>query len=479
MPVASLPSPWGIGDFGKHSYEFVDFLAECGVKVWQILPLNPLGFGNSPYQPYSSMAGEELYIDLEDLRHQGLLQDRLPRHLCRASTIDYEGIRKQKERLLRKAFAHFAADERYEEFAAQKWVYPYAVFLTFKKANGMRSWLEWPAKQKEWPKTLGCAAGMDEASQDPDIAYEIFVQYTFYRQWTALKKYANSRGIEIMGDIPFYVGVDSLDVWMNREKFLLEADGRPAFIAGVPPDYFSETGQRWGNPIYNWEEIAKEGYSFVIERLAYTAGLFDIVRIDHFRAFDTYWKIPASCPTAVEGEWVEGPGQAFFDRLYEAYPQINIVAEDLGEMRPEVYELRDAYKLPGMDVVQFNFDSQKGDTLEGERLISYTGTHDNETIRQWFFAKEKEEQAESRVFLRRQGIDTRHIAHAFVAYTMQRPCELAIVPAADLLGLGEEGRLNTPGTLGAPNWQWRLADFGRLKRQKEFLARVIRETGRR
>ncbi len=484
MPVASLPSCWGIGDFGKHSYEFVDFLAECGVKVWQILPLNPLGFGNSPYQPYSSMAGDELYIDLEALRHQGLLQEKLPRHLCRARAIDYEEIRRQKEKLLRKAFAHFTADERYEEFAAQEWVYPYAVFLTFKKANGMRSWLEWPAEQKEWPRRRqekqspsACQAGMEEAWAG-DIAYEMFVQYTFYRQWMALKKYANSRGIEIMGDIPFYVGVDSLDVWMNREKFLLEADGRPAFIAGVPPDYFSETGQRWGNPIYNWEEIAKEGYSFVIGRLAYTAGLFDIVRIDHFRAFDTYWKIPASCPTAVEGEWVEGPGRAFFDRLYEEYPQMHIVAEDLGELRPEVYELRDAYGLPGMDVVQFNFDAEEGDTLEGERLISYTGTHDNETIRQWFLAKGKKEQGQCRAFLRGQGIDTRHIAHAFVAYTMRRPCELAIVPVADLIGLGEEGRLNTPGTLGAPNWQWRLPDFGRLKRQGAFLARVIRESGR-
>ncbi len=474
MPVASLPSPYGIGDFGNYCYQFVDFLAECGVHVWQILPLNPLGYGNSPYQPYSSMAGDELYIDLEDLRHQGLLRGKLPRNLSRAAAIDYEEIRRKKGELLREAFRHFQPDERYEEFISQEWVYPYAVFLTFKKQNGLRSWLEWPQEQKEWPS----GQGVDETQWAEDIAYEMFVQYTFYRQWIALKQYANRREVEIMGDIPFYVGVDSLDVWMNRENFLLEADGRPAFIAGVPPDYFSETGQRWGNPIYDWERLAKEDYSFWIKRIAYTAKLFNKIRIDHFRAFDTYWKIPADCPTAVEGQWVEGPGIDFFKRLYQEYPQLDIVAEDLGEMRPQVYELRDACKLPGMDVVQFNFDLQKGDTHSEERMISYTGTHDNETIRQWFREKPKEEQEQCRAFLRKQGIDTRHIAHAFVTYTMQRPAELAIVPVADLLGLGEEGRLNTPGTLGAPNWQWRLADFGRLKRQKAFLTRVIRGTGR-
>lgn len=474
MPVASLPSPWGVGDFGKYSYEFVDFLAECGVGVWQILPLNPLGFGNSPYQPYSSMAGDELYIDLEDLRHQRLLREKLPVNLSRTDAIDYEGVRRQKERLLREAFERFVPDEGYEKFAARDWVYPYAVFLTFKKQNGLRSWPEWPREQREWPS----GKGVDETRWARDIAYEMFAQYTFYRQWMALKQYANRRGIEIMGDIPFYVGMDSLDVWMNRKDFLLGADGQPAFIAGVPPDYFSETGQRWGNPVYDWEQLSEEGYGFWLERIAYTAELFDIVRIDHFRAFDTYWKIPADCPTAIEGEWVEGPGRLFFERLYEKYPQVNIVAEDLGELRPEVYELRDACGLPGMDVVQFNFDSEKGDTHTAKRMISYTGTHDNETIRQWFEAKPEKEREQCRKFLRGEGIDTRHIAHAFVSYTMRRPAELAIVPVADLLGLGEEGRLNTPGTLGAPNWQWRLKDFGRLKRQKGFLERVIREAGR-
>jgi 4-alpha-glucanotransferase len=474
MPVASLPSPWGIGDFGKYSYQFVDFLAECGVRVWQILPLNPLSYGNSPYQPYSSMAGDELYIDLEDLKRQGLLGDLPARPLCRSEQIDYGEARRFKGEKLREAFACFEPDEAYEEFIRMDWVYPYAVFLTFKKHNGMICWTGWPKAQRDWPS----GSGFDESVWAEDIAYEMFVQYTFYRQWMALKEYANGKGIELMGDIPFYVGLDSQDVWTHREDFLLGADGAPAFIAGVPPDYFSATGQRWGNPIYNWDNMEKKGFVFWKKRISYTACLFDIVRIDHFRAFDTYWKIPASCPTAMEGQWVEAPGYALFDQLYEEYPDLNIVAEDLGEMRPEVYVLRDHYGLPGMDVIQFNFEPEEGDTHEGERLVSYTGTHDNETVLQWFQAKPKKEQELCRAFLRKEGIDTRHIAHAFVTYTMRRPTELAVVPVSDLLGLGEDGRINTPGTIGAPNWMWRLADFKRLRSQRLFLRNVIAQSGR-
>lgn len=474
MPVASLPSPYGVGDFGKYSFEFVDFLAECGVKVWQILPLNPLGYGNSPYQPYSSMAGDELYIDLDDLHHQGLLKERPLRSLSRAAFVDYEEVRRVKEEGLRSAFSQFIPDAEYEKFTAMDWVYPYAVFLTFKKKNEMKSWPEWPQEQREWP----AGSGFDEKIWAEDIAYEMFIQYTFYRQWMTLKGYANKKGIEIMGDIPFYVGLDSLDVWMSREDFLLGADGKPAFVAGVPPDYFSATGQRWGNPIYNWEKLEKDGFAFWINRITYTARLFDIVRIDHFRAFDTYWKIPAACPTAIEGEWVEAPGYALFDRLFREYPELNIVAEDLGELRPEVHTLRDHYTLPGMDVIQFAFDPACGAPPLEHRSVVYTGTHDNETLKQWFEARTEEEQLQCRKFLRMQGIDTRHIVHAFIVYAMERNSELAIIPIADLMGFGEEGRINRPGTVGAPNWMWRLVDYNRLKKQKDFLKKTIENTDR-
>jgi 4-alpha-glucanotransferase len=474
MPISALPSAYGIGDFGKHSYEFVDMLAECGIKVWQILPLNPLGFGNSPYQPYSSVAGDELYIDLETLAKQGLIKSKLPHALSREPQILYEDIRREKETYLKEAYSHFQPDAGYQKFIKQDWVYPYGVFLTMKKHNGLRCWLEWPEEQKEWPR----GSGFDETVWKEDISYEMFIQYIFYSQWQALKTYANEKGIQIMGDIPFYVGIDSLDVWTKRQDFLLGADGQPTFIAGVPPDYFSATGQRWGNPIYDWEQLEKEGFAFWLNRISYTAKMFDIIRIDHFRAFDTYWKIDAACPTAIEGEWVEAPGYAFFDTLLKKYPKVNIVAEDLGLLREEVYALRDHYNLPGMDVVLFNFDPVEGDTHHCQRMITYTGTHDNETVKEWFEQKPEAEQRKCRTFLKKQGIDTRNISHAFITYAMERPAELAIVPVSDILAMGKEGRINTPGTLGAPDWCFRLTDFAKLRKQLDFLAQTVKETGR-
>lgn len=474
MPVSALPSPYGIGDFGRYSYEFVDLMAESGVSVWQILPLNPLGYGNSPYQPYSSMAGDELYIDLEDLAKRGWITSGLPRALSKAPAVEYEEIRRKKGAYLREAFAHFKPDAGYRKFVKQDWVYSYAVFLTMKKHNQLRCWLEWPKEQRDWPE----GSGFDETVWAEDISYEMFVQYIFCRQWQALKKYANEKGIRIMGDIPFYVGMDSLDVWSGRSDFLLGADGQPAFIAGVPPDYFSATGQRWGNPIYDWEHLEKNGFVFWLNRISYTATMFDIIRIDHFRAFDTYWKIKASCPTAMDGEWIEAPGYALFDTLFKTYPRLNIVAEDLGLMRDEVYTLRDHYQLPGMDVVLFNFDPVKGDTHHCDRMITYTGTHDNETVKQWFAQKPKAEQNKCRAFLKKQGIDTRNISHAFITYAMNRPAELTIVPVSDLLSMGEEGRINAPGTLGSPNWCFRLTDFAKLRKQLPFLKQTIEEAGR-
>lgn len=474
MPISALPSPYGIGDFGKHSYEFVDFLAECGFRVWQILPLNPLGFGNSPYQPYSSMAGDELYIDLDDLYHQRMIPGSAPRILSKATAVDYNGIRRQKGDLLRQAFARFVPDKGYQQFIQMEWVYPYAVFLTFKKHNEMKCWLDWPEAQKEWPRK----SGFDETVWSEDIAYEMFVQYTFYRQWMSLKTYANSKNIQIMGDIPFYVGIDSLDVWSAREDFLLEADGKPAFIAGVPPDYFSKTGQRWGNPIYKWEKLERDQFAFWMKRIAYTAHMFDIIRIDHFRAFDTYWKVPSSCPTAVDGKWVEAPGHKLFTQLFAKYPDLDIVAEDLGDLRKETFELRDAFHLAGMDIVQFNFDPEKGDGHTETHMVAYTGTHDNEPMADWFEKQPVNKQDKIRVTLRKMGYDTRHISHAFVAYTMDRPADLAIVPTADIMSLGAEARINMPGTVGDPNWCWRLTNLNRLKKQKNFLRKTIEKSGR-
>jgi len=381
LPVSALPSRHGIGDFGKSSYEFVKKLKESGVKIWQILPLNPLGFGNSPYQPYSSYAGDELYISLELLKEEGLIRE-IKDFRKDETRIDYQAVRSFKEGYLREAFDAFRPTEDYDEFRRRDWVYKYAVFITLKKANNLRCWNEWPKEQREWIRDRK----FNIEPYKNEIRYEIFLQYIFYKQWMALKKSANQAGIKIMGDIPIYVGIDSLDVWDNQECFLLDLECRPAFIAGVPPDYFSESGQRWGNPIYNWEFIKTRGFDLWVNRLSYAGELFDIVRIDHFRGFDTYWKIPASCPTAVEGEWVEAPGYELFEILSEKLPDVEIVAEDLGDLRPEVLKLRDHFGLKGMKVVQFTFDpNEKNNNFQDrENMIIYTGTHDNQTIRGWY-----------------------------------------------------------------------------------------------
>ena len=273
MPVSALPSRTGVGELGAYAYEFVDALKENGVKIWQILPLNPVGYGNSPYQPYSSCAGDELYISLDLLYEGGLLKEKAPSFRENAKTIDYDAVRAFKEPYLKEAFANFQETEEYREFTRQTWVYEYAVFRALKKANGNACWNEWKAEDKDWPEVPAPLA----KEQEDEAAYQMFLQYEFFTQWMAVKKHANENGIQIMGDVPFYVGVDSVDVWGGKDNFLLDTDGRPIFIAGVPPDYFSATGQRWGNPIYNWDYMKEHGYQFWTDRIGYNQKLFDIM----------------------------------------------------------------------------------------------------------------------------------------------------------------------------------------------------------
>lgn len=380
MPIASLPSGDGVGCFGKAAYQFVDFLVEAGFKLWQVLPLNPLGYGNSPYQPYSSYAEDELYIDLDLLAEDGYLSGERE-ELPDTGRIDYDQARRHKLPYLQAAFEVF--EERQEEkeafnaFCKGDWVYSYAVFITLKKHNDLRCWNEWPEAQRDWILNKV----FDISPYEREIRFEMFLQYMFYKQWSSLKRYANEKGILMVGDVPFYVGIDSLDVWQERDNFLLDQEGKPSFIAGVPPDYFSATGQRWGNPIYNWEHMEHNRFQFWIERLRYSMWLYDIIRIDHFRAFDTYWKIPAACETAIEGEWIEAPGYALFDRLLEELPDIWLIAEDLGELRPEVLKLRDAYGLPGMSIAEFTLLAPN---VAVKNQVIYTGTHDNQTVIGWY-----------------------------------------------------------------------------------------------
>lgn len=473
MPLSSLPSRTGIGELGAFAYEWLDLLEENGITIWQLLPLNPVGYGNSPYQPYSSCAGDEIYISLDQLYEEGMLKEVSPAFCENARRVDYEAVRAFKEPYLRKAYQEFERSDAYEEFAAQDWVKMYGTFQALKRANGGTCWNEWPKEHKEWPENPG---ELEEAVQK-EADYQIFLQFLFFTQWMKVKEKANQKKIQIMGDVPFYVGIDSVDVWGGKDNFLLDTDGRPLFIAGVPPDYFSATGQRWGNPIYDWDYMKEQEYQFWVDRIGYNSKLFDIIRIDHFRAFDTFWKIPAECPTAVEGEWIEAPGYEVIDTLREKIPGVNLAAEDLGELRPEVLELRDHYHLKGMKILVFAINSNGkyayDELPERENMIIYTGTHDNDTLMQWYGSLSKARQRKIRKFLSRQGFGVGSVKDRLLAYTLSSKAEYAILPMADILGLGAEGHINTPGTVGSPNWEWRMPGFEEARIQMQRYKHTI------
>ena len=480
MPVFSLPSDTGVGELGNQAEKFINILKENGIKIWQILPLNPAGFGNSPYQPYSSYAGDEIYISLDSLYDVGLLSKVPCKFNDKKTYVDYNAVRDFKEVYLREAFKNFVEKEmdttlEYKEFSKQQWAYDYSIFRALKKKNNFKCWNEWDESDKNWPQT--------RSQLDKDIieeaAYHMFLQFIFNKQWRNIKKTANESGIEILGDVPFYVGIDSVDVWAGQENFLLDKDGHPVFIAGVPPDYFSATGQRWGNPIYDWDNLKNTGYRFWIDRIGYSNNLFDIVRIDHFRAFDTFWKIPATCPTAVEGDWIEAPGYEVIDALKENILGLNIVAEDLGDLRKEVIELKDHYGLKGMKVLMFCINTSgkyAADTYnDKENMIIYTGTHDNATLMEWYDDNSAAAKRKIRKFLKKNNCVHGSVKDRLIEYTLKSEAEYAIIPLADIIGLGKEGHINTPGTVGEPNWQWKITDFDKtvteLKRYKKYIRR--------
>ena len=477
MPVASLPSDEGIGCLGADSYRFVDMLAAMGMRVWQLLPLTPLGYGNSPYQPFASCAGDGLYISLSQLAADGLLPaDMLPAPAENTGRIDYDAVRREKEPLLRMACDRFYAQEGdsadFRDFCKRDWVYPYAVFAALKRQNGLRPWTEWPKAQRDWI----IDRAYDLTPLRDEIRRGMAEQYLFFRQWQALRRYANGKGIRIMGDLPFYVGLDSLEAWSRRDDFLLDADGRPSFIAGVPPDYFNAEGQRWGNPIYDWAHMERDGFSFWMDRLRGSGELYDILRIDHFRAFDTYWKIPAESPTAMVGEWVEAPGRKLFEKLRRELPELKIVAEDLGgDLTPGVHALRDDFGLMGMNVADFTLMS--GEKPKKNQL-AYTGTHDNQTARGFYESMPPEEKEKFRFALRRCGSAHEPVSKKMLRYVFLSDADMVIVPLADILNLGDEARLNTPGTVGSPNWEWRLKDDHGVKRKISFM-RELTELAKR
>lgn len=479
FPVSALPSRYNIGDFGEKAYEFVDTIASGGFKIWQVLPINPLGYGHSPYQPFSSFAIEEGYLDLDDLKKRGLLKKLPEPWLENEPKVHFEEIRAYKEPYLHEAYQVAKKKERKEidEFAkTHPWAHGYGIFMMNKRRNDLVSWNFWPQKQQD---LIDNDALSEEEKEKVD--YEVWLQMSLYRQWLSLKKYCNDKGLKVVGDIPFYVGYDSLDVYSQKGYFLLDNEYRPTFIAGVPPDYFSPTGQRWGNPIYDWEKLKKDNFSIIIERLTRNAELYDVIRIDHFRAFDTYWEIPSSCPTAVEGEWKEAPGYQFFDELNKVAPDMEIIAEDLGDLRPEVLELRDHYELPGMNVVEFSFLSMatgSGYMEDKENMVAYIATHDNETFMGYFFNLSEEEKKQWIESLEKRGYESSSLCDKVIEYTLSLEAKYAIFAVHDLLALGNEARINKPGIIDDINWTFRLKSLDPLQDKMPKMKELIAKYGR-
>lgn len=468
----SLPSAYGIGDLGNGAYRFVDFLAHGEQQVWQILPLGPTGAGNSPYLAYSALAGNPLMISLDILFGDELLTEEdleTVKEIFATQNphrINFDLVIKEKYPLLRKAFKAFQQredDEYKQEFNQfcedyDYWLGNYSLYMALKDYHDGKAWFQWdesiakrnPEAIHTWQIKLG-----------NEMFYHKFLQFSFFKQWCTLKEYANEKGVKIFGDIPIYVAHDSVDVWANQEIFCLdEKTGAAALMAGVPPDYFSETGQLWGNPVYNWEVLEENNFAWWIQRIKGMLEYVDIMRIDHFRGFEGYWAVPKGETTAINGEWLSAPGDKFFSILEEELGVLPIIAEDLGVITPEVEHLRDKYKFPGMKVLHFAFDSDRANgflpyNYVDRNWVVYTGTHDNDTTVGWFEKRSFAERKRVVDFL--GNIDNEGIHWSLIRLAMASIANLAIFPVQDLLGLGSSAKMNTPGTI-VDNWSWRYLD---------------------
>lgn len=460
----SLPSPYGIGDLGRGAYEFIDFLKKSGQHIWQTLPLTPTGFGDSPYQSFSAFAGQPLLISPEHLESLGLT-DGHPLSCHPVSTqdhVDYEQIIPWKEQLLRNAYRIFSQGDfpalrtEFLQFCRQEhtWLNDYALFMACKAIHHGADWLSWkePYRSPDQDAKQHLYAELrDEAD------YHSFVQFLFFSEWTQLKEYANQNDVLIIGDMPIFVSLDSADVWSHRELFALDPDGYPTQVAGVPPDYFSATGQLWGNPLYDWQAHKKDGYSWWIERMRMQLRISDYVRIDHFRGFESYWSVPSGEETAVRGTWMPGPGKDLFYALKQALGEdLPIIAEDLGTITPEVEALRDHFSFPGMKILQFAFDGEEESTYLPHRLtttncVCYTGTHDNNTTKGWYDTASEYSRDKVRRYMNTDG---GRISRDFIRTALGSIASFAIFPMQDVLDIGSEGRMNTPGSPFG-NWSWR------------------------
>ncbi|MEM3011868.1 MAG: 4-alpha-glucanotransferase [Candidatus Hadarchaeales archaeon] len=483
LHFTSLPSPHGIGDLGPWARAFADLLSEAGQRYWQFLPLLPPSSGNSPYHPSSAFAGNVLLLSPEEMVKEGWLtqEEALPPPLPHG-WVDYPSVFSHKLRVFQRAYEHFRerGAEGFEEFCARNswWLEDYSLFTVLSLRLG-NSWTDWPeGLRNRDPEALGKAG--EELREE--VEREKFLQYLFHLQWEGLRRYCRRRGVRLVGDLPFYLDHHSADVWAHRELFKLDRGGRPLFVSGVPPDYFSSTGQLWGQPVYDWKKMEEGGYEWWVRRMEHAQRMFDLVRVDHFRGFVAHWEVPAGERTAERGEWVEGPGEGLFREARRRLGFLSLIAEDLGTITEEVVELRERLGLPGMRVLQFAFGEDLPSNPHAPHnhrkdCVVYTGTHDNNTVRGWF-----EEEATPEVrrrFFRYVGREVRaeEVHLEFMRLALGSVAELAILPLQDVLGLGREARMNTPGRAEG-NWRWRVEPWQLTAEAVERLAELTEFYGR-
>ena len=463
MHISSLPGPYGVGSMGAAAYAFVDFLVAAGQSFWQILPLSPTGYGDSPYQSFSTFAGNHYLIDLDALIDEGLLEPEELEDIDWGSPgrVDYGRLYNERTRLLKIAFSRFDETEEFREFVRDNgaWLEDYALFMAIKEHFRGRDWQNWSVSllMRLRPVMDAYREELREA-----IWFQYFLQYKFFCQWRALRRYANDRGIKIIGDVPIYVPLDSADVWANPELFQLDASRRPTVVAGCPPDGFSADGQLWGNPIYDWDKMRDERYHWWIRRMKAAAKMYDVVRFDHFRGFESYWAVPAGAKTAAAGAWRKGPGMDFVGAINRALPDLSIIAEDLGFVTEEVKQLLSDSGYPGMKVMEFAFDTREPSAKEylphcyPEHSVVYSGTHDNLTLKQWFEETCDEDVQNAVGYL---GLNEREgYIWGMIRGAMSSVSELCIIQMQDYLEVGSEGRMNHPGTLTTANWTWRAEE---------------------
>ena len=479
----SFPGPFGMGDLGCGAYSFIDFLKQAKQKLWQVLPLGPTGYGDSPYQSFSSFAGNHYLISPALLKEQGwLTQADLVDPGFDPRAIDYGPVIEYKMGLLKKAYTAFktqatpADKHKFDKFCKRhsSWLEDYALFMALKDHHGGAPWTDWPSKLAHRDPVSLAAMWVELADE---INLTMFLQYVFFRQWGSLLTYANDAGIQIIGDIPIFVSMDSADIWANPELFALDKDGTPVGVAGVPPDYFSETGQLWGNPLYKWSAHKETDFKWWCQRVNATLRFVDIIRIDHFRGFESFWSVPYGAETAIDGKWLEGPGRALFEALEAKLGQLPIIAEDLGIITPEVESLRTGLKLPGMKVLQFAFDPEaRSEYLphlyEDSRTVVYTGTHDNDTTKGWY---ENATEAEKDYLRRYLNISGENVAWDMIRLAFSSIGAFAVVPIQDVMNLGSKDRMNQPGS-AMGWWRFRYTQdmlLEKYQKQLEYLSELF------